>query len=206
MMQPVIQFLVVGTRGHWHVRCTHCVCAYVLQSNGSGDPPDEHSRHAAAATRQATRQPPASPSDAPATSPLEAATAVALPDDANKVVLTAKKRGRPSKADLALRQQMEEDAMAVKPTGPPTAPTAGTSGEAQHVAEKGSGKSSKSSGPASKTTRSRAAVSKGKGKKPATATAAAPDAVYQAEVQPSSSKAKVNHAHGGSAYVCCMSS
>lgn len=193
---------------------SYCVCAYVLQRNSSGDLTDGHSRQAAPATRQVTRQLPASPSEAPAaTSPLEAATAVALPDDAQKVVLTARKRGRPSKADLVLRQQMEEAATAAKAAGSDTVPTAGTSSEAQHVAEKGSGKSSKSSGPASKTTRSRAADSKGKGKKQAIAAAAVPDAVHQAdvaasqaEVQPAPSKAKARCAHGGYAYVCCMSS
>lgn len=134
---------------------------------------------------------------------------MALPDDADKVVLIAKKRGRPSKADLALKRQIAEAATAAKAAGPDTVPTAGTSSEAQHVAEKDSGKSSKSSGPASKTMRSRASDSKGKKK----ATAAAPDAVHQeadvaasqAEVQIAPSKAKARHAHCSAPYVCFMS-
>ena len=94
----------------------------------AGAPADGQLNQPAASTANpgATAPPHAFPS-APtaATSPLEAATAVVLPDDASTVVLTARKRGRPSKAEQALRRQMEAEqtvtATAVEVVGPSSA-------------------------------------------------------------------------------------
>lgn len=185
--------------------------AFVLmQQNGNpaGVPTDEHPRQSAAATRRDTQHLAVSPTQpTAATSPLEAATAVPLPDSANKVVLTARKRGRPSKADLALRRQMEEQqpaaATAAEAAAPNSVPAAAIIG-AQLVADKDSGKSSKSSGKSSKSSNpgikarsSRAAASKGKKQAPA----AVNDADDQAEHQPAPSKAQARHVHGNAPYV-----
>ena len=105
---------------------------------------------------------------------MEAATAVVLPDDASTVVLTARKRGRPSEAELALRRQMEAEqtvaVTAVEVVGPSSAATDSAAHEAEPPAAKGSGKSSKSGNPGGKATSSK--VSGAKGKKQASAAAA----------------------------------
>ena len=156
------------------------------ENEGSGGAPtDKHARQLSAATSRPSTQaqrPPASPAKpTAATSPLEVATAVALPEDANTVVtLTARKRGRPSKADLALRRQMEEEQLAAA-----SAAAAITAAEAPRPST------------ATKTTSSRASGSKGK--KQAAATGAAHKAdmpAAKAELQPAPHKAQARLVHG----------
>lgn len=147
------------------------------EDSAAGAPAVSHPNQPSSSTAHppADRPPASSSEPTAATSPLEAATAVALPEDAGTVVLTARKRGRPTKADLALRRQMQEEqaatATAVEVVGRSTAAVAGTGSEAVLTAATGGGKSSKSSKPGGKATSSRA--SDAKGKKQATAPAAA---------------------------------
>lgn len=116
------------------------------------------------------------PSEPPAaTSPLEAATAVALPNDASTAVLTARKRGRPSKAEQALRRQMPDEQMAtvtaVEVAGPSIAAIVSTTEATKPTGAKGGGKSSKSGNPGGKATSSKANGAKGRKQPAAAATA-----------------------------------
>ena len=195
-------------------KCTKLNASVHMQQaeNSAGAPTDKHFRHSAAAT-QVTQHLAVSPTQpTAATSPLEAATAVPLPDSANKVVLTARKRGRPSKADLALRRQIEEQqsaaATAADAAAPNTIPAARGISGAQLVADKDGGRSSKNSNPGANATGSRASGSKGKKQAPAAAADAddqADAAALTAETQPAPSNAQARHVHGNAPCVCCMS-
>lgn len=199
----------------WHVgKCMELNASVHMQQDmdSAGALTDEHPRRSTAATRQVTQHPAVSPTQPrAATSPLEAATAVPLPDSANKVVLTARKRGRPSKADLALRRQMEEQqsaAATAEAAAPNTVRDAGRTKGAQLEGGKDGGKSSKSSNPGSKATGSRASGSKGKKQASAAAVADADDqadvAVSKPETQPAPGKTQARHVHVNAPCVRCM--
>ena len=214
-MQPLLQFCVMACSDFVLANAWYSTHVHMQQNEDpAGAPTDEHPRLLAAAARRATQHPAVSPTQPmAATSRLEAATAMPLPGSANEVVLTARKRGRPSKADLALRRQMEEQqsaaATAAEAAAPNTVPAASTPSETHLVADKHSGKSSKSSKPGSKAKGSRSSGSKGKKQAPAAADADADDqadaTASKAENQPAPSKAQARHVHSNAPCVCCMS-
>ena len=190
-------------------KCNLLTASVHMQQNESPAGSPTHLRQPAAATCRATQLPSVSPTQpTAATSPLEAATAVPLPDSANEVVLTARKRGRPSKADLALRRQVEEQQSAAATAAEAAAPNTVSAAGAQLVADKDSCKSSKSSNPGSKATGSRASGSKGRKQAPAAAADADADdqadaAASKAATQPARSKDQARHVHGKAPCVCC---